>query len=109
MCSPHHRHFIDACWEDVHIHCFDTEEDGGATIIGAGDCPSAVNKSGLADTMSLISTAGRATLELLERTVLSGVAAPDDVAELLAAAFCGRRVIAAGSSPMLLYTTKYKT
>merc|ERR1719313_1873708 len=60
---------------DVADALADMTGKGCTTIIGGGDSVAAVEKAGLAEKMSHISTGGGASLELLEGKVLPGVAA----------------------------------
>jgi phosphoglycerate kinase len=55
------------------------------TIIGGGDSVATVEKVGVVDKMSHISTRGGASLELLKGKVLLGVATLDETVALVAA------------------------
>jgi phosphoglycerate kinase len=53
-------------------------QSGAISIIGGGESVSAIQKSGLADQITHISTGGGASLEMLEGLVLPGLAALND-------------------------------
>jgi len=71
--------FANGTFDLVNILADITKDNDAVTIIGGGDSVAAVEKVGLANQMSHISTGGGASLELLEGKILPGIAALDEV------------------------------
>ncbi len=67
--------FAHGTGEIAHYVAQATQENGAYSLVGGGDSVAAVNKFGLADKVSYVSTGGGAMLEAIEGKVLPGVAA----------------------------------
>lgn len=70
---------LNLCLQAIAKKLAELSGKGVTTIIGGGDSVAAVEKVGVADVMSHISTGGGASLELLEGKELPGVLALDEV------------------------------
>lgn len=70
---------IDACAKGTNAVAQTIADSNSISIIGGGDSVTAINKAGLGDKVSFMSTGGGASLEFLEGKTLPGVAALDTV------------------------------
>ena len=61
--------------KSIAVAVADATKHGAFSLVGGGDSVAAVNKFGLANNVSYISTGGGALLELFEGKTLPGVAA----------------------------------
>lgn len=70
---------IDACATGTNAVAQTIADSSSISIIGGGDSVTAINKAGLGEKVSFMSTGGGASLEFLEGKILPGVAALDTI------------------------------